>query len=311
MIKIPSLSKRVVILVVTVATATFIFSCSKKEQEVTPVVNGTPVMIGNPSVSSLTEYMDFNATTVFLKKEIVRSTFQGFVQKTYKNIGDHIHQGDVVIQLITKEASAADSAQLSLSTQLFHGSVDIKAKSNGVLTELNFNAGDFVSEGEQLAVISNPLSAAVLLSVPYQHIAKININAKCLLILPNGKKISGTIARSLPSVDPVSQTQVFIIQCDGLKDIPANLNLIVKIHTREVNHAIVIPKSAIQTNETLDDFWIMKLVDDTTAMKVPVRTGIENDSLVQILNPQLKLTDRIIFDGAYGLADTAKVLVHQ
>ena len=118
------------------------FSCAKKEKINDAVENGTPVKIGYPSSSSMIESMDFNATTVYLKKEIVRSTFQGFVQKAYKNIGDHILQGEVIFQLITKEASAADSLQLT-----FRGTIDVRAKSSGVLTEMNFNAGDFISEG--------------------------------------------------------------------------------------------------------------------------------------------------------------------
>ena len=162
-----------------------------------------------------------------------------------------------------------------------------------------------------MAVISNPLSAAVLLSVPYQHSAMIAINSFCQLILPNGQKLNGTIARSLPSVDPVSQTQSFIIHCEGLKDIPANLNLIVRIREREVRGAIIVPKAAVQTDETLEKFWIMKLIDDTTAVKLSIRKGIENDSMVQIFTPILELNERIIISGAYGLPDTAKIFARQ
>lgn len=311
MMNISSVKSRPVILMIVTGIFLFLFSCGKKERNDPNVANGTPVTVGYPFLSAVTEYAEFNATTVFLKKEIIRSTFQGFVRKTYKNIGDRVVPGEVIFQLITKEASAADSIQLSFRGEAFRGRVDIKATSSGVLTEMNYNAGDFVSEAEQLAVITNPFSAAVLLSVPYQQSASITINAPCALILPNGKQLNGRIARSLPSVDPVSQTQSFIIRCDGLKDIPSNLNLIVKIHTREVSHAIVIQKSAIQSNETLDHFWIMKLIDDSTAVKTLVKTGIENDSTVQILNPVLKLTDRIIVDGAYGLTDTSKVIIHE
>jgi hypothetical protein len=53
----------------------------------------------------------------------------------------------------------------------------------------------------------------------------------------------------------------------------------------------------------------MKLVNDTTAVRVNITKGIEEDSLVQILDPKFKLTDNIILDGAYGLPDTAKVLL--
>ena len=59
----------------------------------------------------------------------------------------------------------------------------------------------------------------------------------------------------------------------------------------------------------MNKFWILKLINDTTAVRIYIEKGIENDSLIQILNPELSLTDRIISDGGFGLPDTAKVQV--
>lgn len=298
-----------IIFFISLSIFIFFTSCSGDKKNDLSVASGTPVKIANPTVTSLTDYMSFNANTIFLKKEIVRSTFQGFIQKTYKNIGDYVKTGDVIFQIITKEAYATDSLRIKLSDETFSGTVFLKAKTNGILTELNYNTGDFVSDGEQLAVISNPSSLAVLLNVPYQHVSKIKINSSCILILPNGKKINGTISKSLPSVDPISQTQTFLVHFSDGKNFPANLNLEIKIPVNIVKNAIVLPKNAIQSNETLDHFWIMKLINDTTAINLPIKKGIESDTLIQIIEPKLKMTDRIIVDGAYGLPGTAKVVV--
>ena len=298
-----------IIFFISLSIFIFFTSCSGDKKNDLSVASGTPVKIANPTVTSLTDYMSFNANTIFLKKEIVRSTFQGFIQKTYKNIGDYVKTGDVIFQIITKEAYATDSLRIKLSNETFSGTVFLKAKTNGILTELNYNTGDFVSDGEQLAVISNPSSLAVLLNVPYQHVSKIKINSSCILILPNGKKINGTISKSLPSVDPISQTQTFLVHFSDGKNFPANLNLEIKIPVNVVKNAIVLPKSAIQSNETLDHFWIMKLINDTTAINLPIKKGIESDTLIQIIEPKLEMTDRIIVDGAYGLPDSAKVVV--
>lgn len=298
-----------IIFFISLSIFIFFTSCSGDKKNDLSVASGTPVKIANPTVTSLTDYMSFNANTIFLKKEIVRSTFQGFIQKTYKNIGDYVKTGDVIFQIITKEAYATDSLRIKLSNETFSGTVFLKAKTNGILTELNYNTGDFVSDGEQLAVISNPSSLAVLLNVPYQHVSKIKINSSCILILPNGKKINGTISKSLPSVDPISQTQTFLVHFSDGKNFPANLNLEIKIPVNVVKNAIVLPKSAVQSNETLDHFWIMKLINDTTAINLPIKKGIESDTLIQIIEPKLEMTDRIIVDGAYGLPDSAKVVV--
>lgn len=285
----------------------FIVGCASESKNEVVINNRTPVSIANPVVTSLSEYMTFNANTTFLSKEIVRSTFQGFITKVYKNIGDYVKPGEVIFQIVTKEAYAADSLKLKLNGEAFSGTILLKAKTDGVLTELNYNTGDFVSDGEQLAVISNPSSLAVLLNIPYQHASKIKIQSHCLLLLPNGNKINGIISKSLPSVDQISQTQTFLVKISDGKNYPANLNVEIKIPIRVVDKATVVPKSSIQSNETLDSFWIMKLVNDSTAIKVLVDKGIENDSLVQILKPNLDLSEKIIIDGAFSLPDTAKI----
>ncbi len=296
-------------IVLIIVLLSLIISCSSDPKTTSADTVGTPVKVALPSTASMTDYMSFNANTVFMKKEIVRSTFQGFIQKVYKNIGDYVNAGDVVFQIITKEAYASDSLRVKLSDEVFSGVVNIKSKTSGILTELNYNVGDFVSDGEQLAVISNPHSLAVLLNVPYQHISKIKLKSSCILVFPNGKQMNGVISKSLPSVDPVSQTQTFLIDFGDGKEIPANLNLEVKIPVNVIKNAVVLPKSAVQTDETLTEFWIMKLLNDTTAVKIPITKGIENDSLVQIINPKLSFNEKVISDGAYGLPDTAKVVV--
>ena len=306
---VPKQSQNILWLIILFTFSTFLIACSNDTKTAAIETLGTPVKVANPSESALTDYMSFNANTVFMKKEIVRSTFQGFIQKVYKNIGDYVNAGDVVFTIITKEAYAADSLRVKLSDEVFSGVVNIKSKTSGILTELNYNVGDFISDGEQLAVISNPHSLAVLLNVPYQHISKIKLKSGCVLIFPNGKQITGIISKSLPSVDPVSQTQTFLIDFVDGKDIPANLNLEVKIPVNFIKNAVVLPKSAIQSDETLTEFWIMKLLNDTLAVKTPVTKGIVNDSLVQIVIPKLSLRERIIIYGAYGLPDTAKVVV--
>lgn len=307
--KLKKKSKNILWIVILFIFSTFLPSCSSDKKTNTNDSLGAPVKVASPSVSSLTDYINFNANTVFLKKEIIRSTFQGFIQKAYKNIGDYVKAGDVVFQIITKEAYAADSLRVKLSDEVFNGVVNIKSKTSGILTELNYNVGDFVSDGEQLALISNPNSLAVLLNVPYQHISKIKLKSSCLLILPDGRQMTGIISKSLPSVDPVSQTQTFLVEFNDGKEIPADLNLEVKIPVNVIKNAFVLPKSAIQSNETLTEFWIMKLLNDTLAIKTSVAKGIENDSLVQIVNPKFQLTDRIIIDGAYALPDTAKIII--
>ena len=53
----------------------------------------------------------------------------------------------------------------------------------------------------------------------------------------------------------------------------------------------------------------MKLKDDTTAVKVADKKGLEAGDKVEILSPSFAPADRIVVTGNYGLADTAKVKI--
>ena len=297
--------------IAVILIAIILSSCGSKNENGQAETSGSPVKITHPQKMNLTEYITLNANTIFLKKEIVRATFQGFIEKIYKSIGDKILSGDLLLEVKTKESAADHNMQVPLGDETFSGIIKIRAKSDGVLTELNYNAGDFVSDGEQIAVIANPSSLRINLNVPYQYTNKININTSCEIYLPNGKVVSATIQKIIPKVDPSAQTQTYIIEMSQTENLPENLNVNARIPLRTVKDAIVLPKGAVLTNETLDKFWIMKLIDETTAFRVDVTKGIENDSFVQILKPDLQLTDRIIVDGAFGLPDTAKVVIEK
>ena len=74
-------------------------------------------------------------------------------------------------------------------------------------------------------------------------------------------------------------------------------------------NTVSLPKSAVLANETQTEFWVMKLINDTLAVKISVTRGIETTDRIEILSPKFTARDRIVVTGNYGLADTAKVKV--
>ncbi|MEJ2617838.1 MAG: efflux RND transporter periplasmic adaptor subunit [Ignavibacteriaceae bacterium] len=278
-----------------------IVSCGSKDENATDEVSsGTPVTITHPFKTNLSDYIELNGNTVFLTKEIVRATFQGFISKVYKNIGDSVKPGDDLFHIRTMESAATDSLNISFGNKQFKGIVKLKAQTEGVLTELNYHQGDFVSNGELLAIISNPSSLRIKLNVPYEDVLKVKIGRDCEVNLPNGITMPGTIEKNVPAVNPVTQTQIYFIKLKRYNNIPDSLNVMVKIPYKSFINTTVLPKSSLVTNVTEDAFWIMKLINDTTAIRVNIKKGIENDSIAQILSPKLNTSDRIILTGAYG-----------
>ena len=302
------LNKKLFIFYFSILTSVILISCGGNEADsVNEVSSGTPVTITHPRLMNMADYLELNGNTVFLDKEIVRSTFDGFIVKDYKNIGDNVKTGDILFQIKTIESAATDTLGIMLGNRLFRGTIFIKANSNGVVSELNYHEGNYVMGGEQIAVVSNPSSLRIKLNVPYEDILKVKIGNECEVNLPDGVNLPGIIEKNVPAVNPVTQTQIYYIKLKYYRDVPENLNVMVKIPFKNFESTTVLPKSSLVTDVTESNFWIMKLINDTTAIRVDVKKGIENDSVAQILSPKLNKTDKIVLSGAYGLPDTAKV----
>jgi multidrug efflux pump subunit AcrA (membrane-fusion protein) len=270
----------------------------------------TPVTVTHASFGSLTDVLTLNATSTFLLKTSVKSDINGYMRKVNVHLGQRVSQGQELFVIRTKESEHLGNTISQLDTSFhFSGEVHIKSPASGYITELSYQAGDYVQDSEGLATISDLNSLVFLLDLPYELNGWLSGNKKVELTLPDGKKLNGTIDASMPSVDPVSQTQSFVIHVPEISSIPENLVATVKFKRNSTSGAIILPKEAILTNETQTEFWIMKMTDSTTAVKVPVTRGLETSDKVEIVAPRLEPSDLILLTGNYGLPDTAKVII--
>ena len=280
------------------------------DEKATPT--GTPVTVTVVSTDNMVEYTDLNATAVFLQKSYVKANVNGYIQSTAAAPGKYVTTGQVLFVLKTKEAQSIGNSINKLDPSFkFSGTNNIKAASTGYITQLSHQAGDYVQDGEQLAVISDENSFAFLLNLPYELRRYVTPNSNIELTLPDGTKLKGITGNAMPSVDAASQTQNIVIKVPGANKIPENLIAKVKIIKVNKPNTFSLPKEAILTNDTQSEFWIMKLTDSTTAVKVPIKKGIEVKDRVEILEPRLTPADKILVTGNYGLPDTAKVNIVQ
>jgi multidrug efflux pump subunit AcrA (membrane-fusion protein) len=166
-----------------------------------------------------------------------------------------------------------------------------------------------VQDGEQLAVISDRNSFVFLLDLPYELRPVVLRQKRVELLLPDGTTLNGVVGPVMPTVDSASQTQNVVIRVNNSQAIPENLIAKVRIVKTAKASTQSLPKAALLTDETESDFWVMKLIDSATAVKVPVKKGIETRDRVEILEPVFSPGDKILVTGNYGLPDTAKVKV--
>ena len=208
----------------------------------------------------------------------------------------------------TKEAVALGNTINGLDSSLhFEGVTRIKSPISGYVSQLSYTAGNYVQDGEQLAEITDKSSFAFLLDLPYELKSYLPQNKTLQLHLSDSTILDGYIQSELPTLDSVAQTQRYIIKVNTDKLIPENLVAKVELVKQQINNATLLSKAAVLSNEEQTKFWIMKLINDSVAVKTDIKKGIESNGNIQIIEPALGNLDRIILTGNYGLSDTAKI----
>ena len=137
----------------------------------------------------------------------------------------------------------------------------------------------------------------------------VSINEELTVILPDSSLVKAKVQKYMPTVEAASQTQSVILKVIGKHDIPENLIVKVRINKSSNSKTVSLPKAAVLSNETETNFWIMKLINNNTAIKIPIKKGEETQDKVESLSPVLTLEDKILLSGNYGVADTIKVKV--
>jgi hypothetical protein len=127
------------------------------------------------------------------------------------------------------------------------------------------------------------------------------------VILPDNTEVSAYVKSVLPSMSEASQTQRMVLQPRSVTGYPENLMAKVKIVRNIKANATILPKSCILNDEIMQNFWVMKLINDSMAVKIPVKTGILGTDSIEVISPVFNVTDRILNSGNYGLGDTVKV----
>ena len=302
---------RLLVFMITVAIP-FIPSCKTGDSE--PEEAGevkTPVTIVGVTNRQVSSTIDLPAVTMFLNKSIVRATTSGTVQNISVKPGDPVTIGRLLFSIKTREAAALRNAAGSDTSLSVKGIININSTKSGIISSVSYQQGDYVMEGDELAVISDQSSLVFIIEVPIELNGLVEKNRNCTITLPDNKKTGAVITGRLPEMESGSQTVKYIARSGSSSGLPANLIASAGLVNYSNDNATILPKPAVLGNETQTEFWVMKLINDTTAVKIVVTKGYETDSEVEIKEPNFLPADRIILTGNYGLSDTATISVIQ
>lgn len=290
-------------------TATF-SSCNRTAVPEATEAASVPVTVTGIDTTAVESFIDLNATTSYLIKNTIKANTTGYLETVNAVSNDPVKKNQLLFSLKTREAKVLGNTINKLDPNLhFGGAVNLRATCDGFVTAVNVQKGDYVQEGDALAVINDAASFSIVLSLPYELKKYVNINQILDVYLPDGSSIKTKVDKYMPTVDPASQTQNVILKSLSQNSIPENLIVKVRINKTASQKTISLPKEAVLSDETQTDFWIMKVQGKDLAVKVPVKKGIESSNRIEILSPKLTKADKILLTGNYGVGDTIKIKI--
>lgn len=257
---------------------------------------------------TMSDNITLQASSVYLKKNVITAPVAGFISTISIKLGDPVAKGALLFRLVTKEGRALNGQSVLNDTALAQlGKISVNAPSQGIVSTLDKQQGDYVLEGTQLCTIAESRNLGFQLNVPFEYHRFVRSGLACDIVLPDKQHIKGIITAKLASMNAVAQTELFIVKPSGEMFLPEGLIATISIPISVKKDAQTLPKSCILTDEVMQHFWVMKLVNDSTAVKINVTVGLKNNETIEILEPIFASGDRILSKGNYGLADTVLV----
>jgi biotin carboxyl carrier protein len=270
---------------------------------------GLPVTVSSLRFGPMESYIELSATSQFMYKAIIKTPVTGYIESMDVVQGDAVEKNKTLFTIRTKEASALIGD--TVRNMKFNGMIEVKTAIAGIISSVDHPKGDYVTEGDQLCQVSLPESFVFILDVPYELTRFVMISKSCEILLPDSSLLRGTIKSRFPVMSGSSQTERYVVKLTESKKLPENLTAKVLIVKEDVKKSASLLKSCILTDEIMQSFWVMKLINDTMAVKVPVKTGITQGDYVQILQPDFISTDKFLSSRNFGLGDTAYVKVNK
>jgi biotin carboxyl carrier protein len=196
--------------------AALILSASGCNQTSAPVEDDatviTPVTIVPVSYKPIEETIELQAVTAFINKSIVRSTTTGTVESISVVLGNNVKKDQSIYTIRTRESSAIKNSLKGDSSLAFNGNIVITASKEGIISSVSHQNGDFVQEGDELAVISEQTSLVFILDTPFEFVKFVEMSKSCKIRLPDKQIIAGTLSGRLPEMDPQAQTVRYIVR---------------------------------------------------------------------------------------------------
>jgi translation initiation factor IF-1 len=286
------------------------WGCSNKKQE-----NGDeePITIAPVKVTHIQYHTLADTLTVYGQvmegqKFILRAPVTGYVTKIWVHPGDQVHAGQRLFSIRTREQAALgnDTAGSSLPKP---SDINVKAPVSGQISSLSTGFGVYATSGSSMASMTSNKNVYLKVFIPMRWRNKVTTGDSVLVQWADGHKRWAKLGDRLVQADRQSQAAMYIVNEIPASRLLSGERLTLHIPVNKVIKQQVLPRDAVLTDESMSSYWVMKMINDSTAVRINVTPGISTKQWTAILKPEFKEGDRILREGNYGLADTAQVRI--
>ncbi len=308
------------------------------------------VKVASPSVETITASVQYTGSMTAIRQAGVYSKVVGNLENVYVNIGDVVHEGQLLAMIDTtllaqQYAQAAatfhnaelqyqrskdlytqnlgskqdeDNAEAAMlvakanaenaATQLSYAR--ITAPFSGVITQRFLDPGAVVTASNAtLFTLMNLDSMRVLVNVLEKDIPQVTVGKEADIMVDAypDRHFAGRVARTSDAVDPATRTLTAEIDASNRDHaLKPGMFSKVTIVLGEHRNAVTVPTQAVLGDST--GSWVFTVVDNHTAHRVPVETGVQQNERTEILSG-LTGEEKLIVVGQQFVKDGAPVNV--
>jgi multidrug efflux pump subunit AcrA (membrane-fusion protein) len=321
----------------SIAGLVLLAGCSKRaggEDESSGTPARVPVRIGRMREGSIESIVTATGSTDAIRKEKVVAPVAARVVSLSVLEGSVVRKGDLLAVLRPREAHTAMEGARSLLrsatteaerkeaeraivlTDSSQPALTVRAGFDGVVATRSVSEGELVAEQAEIFTILDPATIIFVADIPVGTTGSVTVNcpARVTLTQLSLKRLDAVVDALSPQADAQSQTVRVRLRFRGLtpqeeKLMRTNLAGVAQIITGSHRNALLIDRSAILHDDESDVWSIAVLTPDSLAHLIPVRIGVQNDSVVEILDRGVHAGQQVILRGHYGLTDSTRVTV--
>jgi RND family efflux transporter MFP subunit len=212
--------------------------------------------------------------------------------------------------LSEQQIKQAEQRVAQLDIQL--GYAHVRAPFRGVITDQFQFEGDYVPAGARLVILADMTEIIVKAAFADAVAARLRVGDSVLVFPADqpDQQLTGAVSLISNSVDPANRTvEIWVRLPNAEGRLRSGASARVRIATRRVDQAVVIPVAAVTLDASTGDTGAVMVVDSgSIAHQRKVTVGIRSGDLVEI-TAGLKAEEVVVTNGGYALPDGTQVQI--